>query len=47
MSDLITPSTQQPSDQRAVWLTPEVVTMAAGDAENGVGPRSDDQVNKS
>jgi hypothetical protein len=47
MSDLDTIRSEQPSDARAVWTTPEVVTMAAGNAENGAGPGPDDVVNKS
>lgn len=47
MSQIVTPIAEQPSDERAVWVTPEVATMAAGSAENGAGTRSDDQFNRS
>lgn len=47
MSDLNTSVVDQASDERATWTTPEVVTMAAGAAENQVGPRADDLVNYS
>lgn len=39
------PAAPQDETERLPWQTPVLVTLAAGDAENGAGSMADDQIN--